>query len=1188
MYYVLMLITIIVFNIFVYQVIHSTQLSAIPTDFNIVGYGWNTPLNPMKVYPGSSKVTYYVTLMYLGSSEVSKLYATLYLPDGMMSFSEGYRVLHRELDVSLGRYDAVTLDFPNINVSSGLRPGRYLAELRLTYVVIGGVEYTTTLYVPMYVSQIPTQPLVLVDHYWVTEGGFRRAVASGSRQVDLLFYFRVWDDVSLRNIYATILLPKGIVSGGLSSATYSTDIRYTQGDLVEVRFRGIDVDTSVDYGIYNSTIMLNIQLDLYGITTNVTQVLNITLSILPTALEALELTNAYWGRNEPVPIFPNTSNAALSLTLVNVGYDEVYGVTGVLELPKGFKSVYGEDRVNFTIAGRLAPGSTFTAVVTGIDVEGGVKPGTHYFKLIISYFRNLQGSSIRVSQVFNISLNVFEPEERVAVLSTRWANAYGMAFPGSRGEEFELVLANWGRFPVDLIEVNFVSPPGIEVSALSGNCFEGIPPHSTCSLRALLSLADSIRPGTYVAKALLKYVTRLDNMFVTFFKDLPVNVRVWDPDVLGAKLEPIVVVWGDEANPKIALPGSRVLPLTMRFVNTGKDVATGVTVSIDLPKGIKLTYPGSNGFCDRVERGLSCLVRFYVDIDPLLTPGTYWASLTTKYVTYYNNANLTKVERFNVPLKVEEFPRDLKLYPIEINWSNRWPAYPGDNPTLSVKLANLAPYSISSIMARLELPEGITCSGRNSCEAYYSGPIPQYQQLNITYNLELAPNLKPGTYKARLIVDYIVLSGGYGIRSIDTHDVLLHVSDIQGSIKAVGAYWINITPSKGDVGLLRVVLRNDEIPSISGLVITLHLPDAIIAIPNNSSKISIPYYGSVTDVSKYLGLPIPIQPPTAGTVNRGDIVYVDIPVRVLEDAVEGIHNVNIVVEFLDHWLSVQRLNLTVELPIGSKFRAISIAPLDNVVIAGKAVTTVKYKLVNSGNSPLYNLVVIAATPYAGLGVVNPIRFIDVLPATSELNIDLNVTANPEVLEGPYPIIFFIMFQDFSGRPYTVNLTSTIVVEGFVSIRLLKPQITPSVAGNGSLITFSATLINEGKAPLRHAEVKLQSEILEDSDAYYVGNVDPGAQIPISVDALVREDAEPGTYEVRVVISFYDVFYRLRTYERKYLLTVATNVTQVASPGPQPLIHIPAFNAFLIAGIATFIVALTIFYLKWFKKRVKGK
>ncbi|MEM4811665.1 MAG: hypothetical protein QXO85_02260 [Sulfolobales archaeon] len=1156
-------------------------ISAASSDFELIGYGWNSQVSPERVYPGSSKVSYYVTLMYVGGSEVRKIYAELYLPQGIVTFSEGFKVAYSESDLTLGKYDAITLEFPNLNISDKLRSGSYMARLDVLYQIVGGMSYTTTIYVPMVISEVPREPLELVDYYWSTKSGLRRSLTPEFSKADLVFYLRVKEDLVIRNVYAIISLPEGLSCGGLRNATLAVEsVRYVKGDLIELRFNNIDIGRDLLEGSLNITLYVNSQLDLYGLTTNVTQLFNVTSSIDYSVLRVLEVVDAYWGREGAVPLYPNTSKATLSVVVMNVGSESIYGLVGRLFLPDGFKHLYGGNVVNTSISSRLGPGVTAVLTFDNINVGSNVRPGNYQFKLLVEYFIDFGGSSIRVLQEYNISSQVLDVGEFLSIIAVRWVNNYGVGFPSSRGE-LEVILSNWDEYAVELVEPTVKLPTGFKLLSIGGDCFNGIPPYSTCSLRLTLDVGSDVVPGDYLLNITLRYLIRVGSSDVVLYRNLTRGFKVWDPGLFGAKLEPANVVWGDVANPREALPGSKLLPLTLDLVNVGRDVATGVIANIELPEGLVVAFPDGNASCDRVERGGSCTIRYYVNIDSSVVPGVYTARLTVRYVTYFDSANLSKVEVFNIRLPVSEYHRGLRLYVVEANWSNNWPAYPGDNAVFSVRVANLGPYTIYSVISRLELPEGFTCGGERSCESYFSGPLQQYQQFNTSFKVLISRDVRPGTYLGKLTFDYVVQTGGYGIRLSDTYTTKIYVSDISSSVRLVGIYWVNTTPSKGDVGLMRVVLRCDEIPSLSGLVLRFELPKGMVAVPNNSSNISIPYYQQLQLAGiQYLG-GLPAQLAAPARITQGDIIYVDLPVRILEvpeeDAVLGV-----TAEFLDHWNAVQEVHIETSPYILSKSRVLTVEPVGNVVVAGKAVSEVGFKFTNLGDSPIYNLVIFALSPYSGISISDPVKYVDSIGGGDTVTLTFRATANPEVIEGPYPILFTAVLQDFSGRVYTLNLTSTLVVKGLEAIRLLSPQITPEVVANGSMITFSATIVNEGKTPLRHTVVSLDSEAIYDRSTYYVGNIDPDSQIPISLKAVVRDDVPPGTYSVKVLITYYDVFHELRTYEEVRYINVVANVTPTQTPQP---LELPSINVMLVVGVAAFIICVTVFYLWWFKKRV---
>ncbi|MEM1982928.1 MAG: hypothetical protein QXZ63_04615 [Sulfolobales archaeon] len=1150
------------------------------SDFELVGYGWNTPSEPERVYPGASRVRYYVSLLYSGGGRVSKVYAELYLPRGVTTYSEGSNIVYMESDAVLDKYDITTLEFSNLNISNSLRPGTYRAELRLTYVIASGMSYSITMYVPMIVNDLPQQISELVDYFWSTRGGLRRALTPGFREVDLVFYLRVRDDVVIRNIYAILLLPEGFSCGDLRNATaVVNNVRYIKGDVIDLRFSNIKVGDGLPADEFNLTLHVIYQLDLYGLTINVSQSFNITSRIDYESFKVLELVSSFWGSDRSIPVYPNTSKASLSITLMNVGVDPIYGLIGKLTLPEGFTHLYGGKLVNSSYVSRLSSGGTATLVFSDINLEPSVSPGEHILKLMVEYFIDSGGSSVRVYQEFNLTMHVSKPGDPISVVGVRWVNNYGVAFPASR-EELEVTLANWDEHAVTLIEPKVRLPSNFSLLSIGGDCFNGISSYSTCSLRLMVDVGSDVGPGSYEFNVELKYLVRISESDVVRQTTLIHEFRVCDPEAFGAKLIPATALWGDTANPREALPGNKLLPLSIELVNVGRDVAAGVIADISLPQGFKLAYPEGRASCDRVDRGGSCLLRYQVDIDPWVEPGNYVSKLVIRYVTYFNSANLSKVEIYNISLPVSDYPRELRLHVVDANWSNNLPAYPGDEAVFTVRVANLGPYVVSSIISKLELPEGFTCDEGRSCNNYFSGPLQQYQQFNASFKVLIGKEVEPGPYIGNLTLDYVVQVGGYGIRLTDVYTIKIYVTDISNAISLIGVYWVNTTPSKGDAGLMRIVLRCDSIPSLKGLVLKLSLPNGVVAIPNNSSSISIPYYQQL----QLAGIPymggLPMQLVTQTGITQGDMMYVDLPVRILE--IPHDPTMSIVAEFLDHWNSLQEVVMDAAIQVLNKSRILVIEPVENVVTAGKAADEVRFKFTNLGDSQIYNLVVFGMSPYSGISIADPAKFVDVVGGGNSATLVFKVTANPGVIEGPYPVIFAVIYQDFSGRVYTLNMTSTLIVKGLEAIKLLSPQVSPEVVANGSTITFSTTIVNEGKTPLRHVVVSLRSEAIYEESTYYIGNIDPDSQIPVSLKALVRADAPEGNYGVKVSIIYYDVFHELRSYEETYYIRVVANVTTTQTP---VAFEFPVQNMLMLLGVIAFVACVTVFYLLWFKKKV---
>jgi len=1163
------------------------SFNASPSDFSIAGYGWGTPSNPLNAYPGSSKVSYYVSLTYLGSADVTRIYAELYLPKFMKTFSENSSVIYLSRSVTLSKYGIVDLIFPNIVIADNALEGTYYGKLRLTYITVNGVESSQELNVPIVISSIPKRSLDVIDISWRTVSGVRRSALPGLRNVDLVMYLRVMNDVQISNVYSIVEFPKGFLSGGLTNATTVVESRLTQGDLMELRFRNINVSSELQEGVYNATLIIEYQLDLYGLSRSVVESFEINLSVSTEGMESLEFVSAIWGVNNPVPAYPGMSDASITVSIINIGDNDVYGMRGILKLPKGFRSSYGDELVNFTLANRLPPGTPVNIVINGISIDPTVRPDLYKFTLYLDYLKDVDGSVIDVKQVFNFSLPISSYDTPISVLSTRWVNgdSYGIVVPGFRGARLEVTLANWDKFPVELMGTSIILPNGFQLIDMSGSCFNGIPAYSTCALDISINIGDDVEPDEYPAQIILNYLVKVDNAAVINRSTVVTALRVWDPSIFGAKLLPTLVMWGVEGRPDIALPGARLLPLTLRLTNIGKDAAASVVTTLKLPNVMRLTYPEERGLCDRVERGSSCQITYYVDIDPYANAGVYNATIEINYITYFSNVNISKREVFNISISIESPPRELALKVVSAGWLNNWPTYPGDkNVTLVVRIANLGPYRISSVILKMTLPDGIICdeSSNNTCEAYYAGPVPPFQQFNVSFSVSVEPSVNPGIYVGKLMLDYIADTGGYGRRLIETQEVRIPVTSADDAIEVVGIYWVNTTVSSGDVGLLRIVLRNNKVPHLSGLTVDVLLPEGFTALPNNSSSISIPYYPQyLVRAQGVYGIPLQISP--SSSVLLGDVIFIDVPIRVLDGVEPGAYNFSFTINFINHWNTLQQIKKEGSIYVTSKMRIIHVEPVDPLVIAGEAISNVEFKLMNLGEVPIYNLIVVAYTPSPGLSIYNPVSFIDKVDGRNYSVIRLGVTANPEVIEGPYPIVFAIAFQDYLGRFHTINMSSTVIVRGIIKIELTSFTITSGNLTAGMPFTVSAVIINEGKMALRHATALLESDVLLPSKPYYIGNIDPESQIPISLEAQVRPDVTPGSYNAKLKITFYDMFYNLHTYEKSFVINVVENVTTTLTAGPPPVV-LPSGTPIVIASIISAAV-ITIVLLQWYRRKV---
>ena len=186
-------------------------------------WGW---LNNEPVFPGTQNATYVVVISNHYPYNIESVDASLYLPKG---FSSKYGSIAKSyIPGPIGSNQEASLQF--IVSIDDVKPGRYVAKLKLTYVIdVGGSSMikTDNLTVPIIVNKIE-RGVEYVASGWY--GTVAEPMTYGN-----LFYvvFRNVDFPEIRGVIAELELPNGIVSSltnksivNMTPSTITTQIPY--------------------------------------------------------------------------------------------------------------------------------------------------------------------------------------------------------------------------------------------------------------------------------------------------------------------------------------------------------------------------------------------------------------------------------------------------------------------------------------------------------------------------------------------------------------------------------------------------------------------------------------------------------------------------------------------------------------------------------------------------------------------------------------------------------------------------------------------------------------------------------------------------------------------------------------------------------------------------------------------------
>ncbi|MDK6028184.1 hypothetical protein QPL79_02240 [Ignisphaera sp. 4213-co] len=152
--------------------------------------------------------------------------------------------------------------------------------------------------------------------------------------------------------------------------------------------------------------------------TNINDSQNFTVTLLvdaPASGRGLEIVDVSWSNNWPV--YPNTENVTLVITIANRWPYRISGVDIELKLPQGFYTKYGSVAKTY-VAGPINSLQQFT-VTLQISV-GNVKPGRYFAELVTSYVVESGSPNTLVTERYGVSLIVNDLSKSIDVVSVQW------------------------------------------------------------------------------------------------------------------------------------------------------------------------------------------------------------------------------------------------------------------------------------------------------------------------------------------------------------------------------------------------------------------------------------------------------------------------------------------------------------------------------------------------------------------------------------------------------------------------------------------------------------------------------------------------------------------------------------------------------------------------------------------------
>jgi len=828
---------------------------------------------------------------------------------------------------------------------------------------------------------------------------------------------------------------------------------------------------------------------------------------------------------------PGSVNTNLYVLLENFGNSSIVSANFNIALPEGF--VINSPR---TSVGAVSAGARFTVVFSDItvplDAKANIYNATIYVNAAMRTDDNVNYDSMaRIPVKFNVTEPPKEDPIMVSSISTLYQGSPAPLLPSASDVAIRVTLINRLPDAVSGMAVAANPPSDITIKSISGTYANGMAPGGSCFMDIFVDISREARLGAIDIPLNISYVRIVSGSSYMGKQSISIRVVIESPHSYLPELSLISAYWGSP-NPTPAYEGARYVPLTLHFINNGRYNVIGgvIEANSSLLKPIK----SSDALTARLAPGSSSTVTLYFDINT--NASEVPLSILARYIFMEFGVHLNVTRAFNTYLSIERYPAiSSNLMIVSSGWQNSYNVFPNtENATYQVTIANRAPFSISGIFIELFLPENFSSSSGKIAKAYVEGPIRSLSTFTASFTVTVG-NVKSGKYEAKLLVDFILLSGGPGERRTEEFDLTIAVNDDSKAIDLISTSWYEGSVGPNTYGAhLLISLRNNYIDSMRGATLEINLPSGFLNAMNNSTYISVPplsaagLFGAsqqiqVQDlgalISMYLRAP---QASQMQAFSRGDILNFIINIHILNVSL-GVYNLSGSLSYIDQWGTRRSVRLSIPAAILGRTEYVNIHMNGSLDIRGRFTTT-SLMIENFGTSPLYDVYLIAS-PYQGMPIliVSPaVTYIKRINAGEVAEIPITLVYNPfgfitqlggtaAITYGPVPLITSLIYRDAAGTIKRFNNTITVVVEPFIELVVRDIDAT----GEESFAAVNGIISNLGSAKACRVSAKLI--VGNFSGSTLVGDISPAEEMAFRVS--VPKYGEEGT----LIIEYYNDF-----------------------------------------------------------------
>ncbi|MEM4791093.1 MAG: hypothetical protein QW780_03190 [Sulfolobales archaeon] len=1135
-------------------------------DVRVVASYWS----PGPAYPGSSRLS---LVLVVENYDYVSLYGSV-----VKMLSEILEPRESAVsNIAISSFSRSTIVFSGLSIPRTVAPGEYNLEVLLDSLVnSGGTIYAITLefYVRISVAKPLTPHLEVVNYGWADGKAFGHSIGNILR-----VHVRNSDpSVTIRSLKASLHLPECFKIDEVSrTLAISTTVAY--GSTVALEFKNIDV--LCDGGAYRANLIVEVMGEIAGSSFWQDLAYSLVLYVESPTLN-VDVLSAGWASGLA---YSNSSRLTPYVTLVSYTRESLASAV-VYVRPINARLSDGRTETAVAVREPVPYGSSFTVRLPTLEVDN--VDGSVKLELLVAALVRYGQSLYNASRKLKVELPlVYENNLVVSWSQVEYGGSPSPLLPTARGVRVSTLITNLRPEPISISRVRTATPQGLIVLGIDGDCLRAtLAGGGTCALGIVLQVQDSVEPSTYTLKVEVEYVKIVAgaSLYNTEVLSIPLQVEALEDYAPNVRL--LEAFWGAQ-QPMPAFPNSRHVPLTIVFQNLGRYDAVGVSARAE--SSLLNPVVDSAACATRLPQGGTCSIVLYFDI-PASARGFLQLNVSLEYYMTAFGTNARVAKLYLVQLYVEPLEHyGGALLPVSWGWLNNYNVFPNtENTTYVVTVANRIPYSVSGIIAELYLPHGFRGNRGSVSIAYVDGPVRSYSSVNIGFRVSVG-NVAPGAYSAVVRLDYVVLSGGPGVRVVAEYKVEVVVVDDSRAVEVVSSSWLEGSVEPGTYGaLLNLVVRNNLVDGMTGVFLQLELPKGIFSSLDNTSILRLPPVSQQV-IQSLAGagrlhqttlIQLLQQASAAPTVySRGDMISFVAPLNLLVNTT-GTYVANATLYYVDSWGTPRYCKFVVPLTILGSTRYIEVYLDGGTLRVSSRFTQAVLRLRNVGSSPAYN-VYVTIYPHAQLPVIiaSPaVNYVDRVDPDRDAELHLTLVYNPMgvyvtgaqtvVSYGTVPLLVGVIYRDVSGRPKTFNTTLVVVVEPFVELVLRDARAVVS-AGT---IRASGVVVNYGSATAFRAGVRICMMHTNECAESFIGDIEPGAQrafsVSLSVQAFVRD--------VNLTLFYYNAYNELLYFTHRLPVSVTTTPTPATTPAEQLFV---TERWVAIAAVAGFLVVVAFMIYK---------